>query len=286
LQENPVLTYYSVLIVWKGGASRIHVTNAETVGIVFGVAGGVALLISIFFLPWLHRKLLKDDWELRWYHIFQGPLLLKRGEVPPPPADYQGSIQDYYRGHMNMEELMESRANASNDIENSGESGVIRNSTKSESESPKLESQTESTDTPVLGEHKPIIGPRPEGELFTVPVLFWQFKRFFFRGVDQDIVRLQGKRNILTGDLELMHAHAAHFDNKAEFMYSFLQVMTAASASFTHGANDVSKYSPTLLFVIIYLANCNSAIGPYTTIYYIWSTSQLKSTNPVPYWIL
>lgn len=47
--------------------------------------------------------------------------------------------------------------------------------------------------------------------------------------------------NLLTGDLELMHAHATHYNNKVEHMYSFLQVMTAATASFTHGANDVSK---------------------------------------------
>jgi hypothetical protein len=34
--------------------------------------------------------------------------------------------------------------------------------------------------------------------------------------------------------------------------------------------------------VLIY----NSAVGPYATIYYIWSTAQLKSNSPVPYWIL
>jgi len=93
----------------------------------------------------------------------------------------------------------------------------------------------------IPGEHVSIIGLRPDGTLFSPAVLFWQFKRFFFRGVDKDIVSLQGKRNILTGDLELMHAHAAHYDNRAEYMYSFLQIMTASAASFTHGANDVSK---------------------------------------------
>jgi phosphate/sulfate permease len=96
---------------------------------------------------------------------------------------------------------------------------------------------------PELGEHVSIIGPRPSGKFLSSAVLFWQFKRFFFRGVDKDIVSLQGKRNILACDLELMHAHAPHFNNKAEYMYSFLQPMTDATASFTHGANDVSKVS-------------------------------------------
>lgn len=48
-------------------------------------------------------------------------------------------------------------------------------------------------------------------------------------------------RNFLAGDLLAMHALAEHYDNKVEYMYSFLQVMTVATASFTHGANDVSK---------------------------------------------
>lgn len=44
----------------------------------------------------------------------------------------------------------------------------------------------------------------------------------------------------------MTHAHAQHYDNRAEYMYSFLQIMTAATASFTHGANDVSKYVPAI----------------------------------------
>lgn len=147
---------------------------------------------------------------------------------------------------------------------------------------------TPSETTPPASEHISIVGPRPQGTNYSPSVLFWQFKRFFFRGVDKDIVSLQGKRNILTGDLELMHAHAAHYDNRAEYMYSFLQVMTASAASFTHGANDVSKYAYLLLahLTIFLMLIINSAVGPYATIYYIWSTHQLKSNSPVPYWIL
>jgi len=57
------------------------------------------------------------------------------------------------------------------------------------------------------------------------------------------VVAMQsGDKSFLTGDLEKVHAHAEHYNNKVEYMYSFLQVMTAATSSFTHGANDVSKY--------------------------------------------
>lgn len=94
-----------MLIVWKGGASRITLTNNETIGVIIGVGACVALLVTIFFLPWLYRRLIKDDWELWWYHIFMGPLLLKRGEVTPSAEDSDHIVQNYYRGHLTMDEL-------------------------------------------------------------------------------------------------------------------------------------------------------------------------------------
>jgi phosphate/sulfate permease len=74
-------------------------------------------------------------------------------------------------------------------------------------------------------------------------VAFYWAKYALFHGVNVDVVNAQKEHNILSGDVEAMHARAEHYDNEAEYMYSFLQVMTAATASFTHGANDVSKYA-------------------------------------------
>ena len=82
---------------------------------------------------------------------------------------------------------------------------------------------------------------------------------------------MQNQKSVLSGDIEEIHAHAAHYDNKAEHMFSFLQVMTAATASFTHGANDISN-----------------AIGPYATVFQIWQdgTLPVKDKSEVPLWIL
>ncbi len=94
---------------------------------------------------------------------------------------------------------------------------------------------------------KSLIGPKPDAAWYTSAGLWWWIKFCIFRGVDQDVVGMQNRRDKLSGDLEETHAHAAHYDNKAEYMYSFLQVMTAATASFVHGANDISVGGPVAL---------------------------------------
>ncbi|KAB8227736.1 inorganic phosphate transporter [Aspergillus alliaceus] len=260
----------TMLIVWKGGSSRITLTNAETVGVIIGVGAAVALVATIFFLPWLYRRLLKEDWQLQWYHLFLGPLVLRRGEVPPPPDGYS-TVQDYYSGHKTMEQLQAERAatqeHRPSDLEIEGE--LVKESQNTSSEALKSDAPSDAPSVVRKPEFS-FIGPRPEGKGALHPVmLFWQFRRFFFRGIEQDVVSLQKKRSLLTGDIEMTHAHAVHYDNKTEYMYSFLQVLTASTASFTHGANDVSN-----------------AVGPYATIYDIWQSGKLNTKSPVPYWIL
>ena len=252
------LTHVLVLIVWKGGSSRIHISGSTAAGIIVGVGAAVALLVTAFFLPWLYRRLIKDDWELKYYHLPLGPLLLYRKDVPPPPPDHK-PVQDYYRGHLTMEQLLAQRAAQNgniHDVEKANGNGIGGDSSKALTEGSQHNDDEIHSESSDLGNHpkakvtapepaptkSSIIGPRPDGDNFSLPVLFWQFKRAFFHGIEKDIIGLQNRRNILTGDIETVHAHASHYDNRAEYMYSFLQAMTAATASFTHGANDVSKY--------------------------------------------
>lgn len=106
---------------------------------------------------------------------------------------------------------------------------------------------------------------------------FWaRFVYYFMRGVNRDIVEEQTSTkpkgfaaSILAKDLSKIHVHVPHYDNKTEHLYSFLQVMTAAVASFGHGANDVSN-----------------AVGPLSAVYGIWQTNQASSRSEVPIWIL
>jgi sodium-dependent phosphate transporter len=58
-----------------------------------------------------------------------------------------------------------------------------------------------------------------------------------------------------------VYAHAPRYTNEVEYLYSFVQVITACTASFAHGANDVGN-----------------AVGVWAAMYAAWSTgSSIKA---------
>ena len=256
----------TMLIAWKGGKIKLDFSDAETAGLIVGVGAAWGLVITIFFVPWLYRIVIKDDWQLRAWHIPMGPLLLRRPDPPAQPEGADGGIKDFYEGHLTHEELRELRRAG-----RQGSDEFERQTDNNEGKNVQPGSDTPDVAEPVEKKLKrPIVGPKPEGlPWYSGAMLFWYMKFFLFNGVDQDIVKLQAKEGILSGDLEEIHAHAPHYDNRTEYLYTFLQVMTACTASFTHGANDVAN-----------------AIGPYATIYEVWHTGALKKKADVPTWIL
>ena len=53
--------------------------TAQIVGCIFGVAGGVVLIYLVFLMPFLYRRLVKEDWTLKNWEVVKGPLLWFRG---------------------------------------------------------------------------------------------------------------------------------------------------------------------------------------------------------------
>ncbi|KAH8714382.1 phosphate transporter [Ilyonectria robusta] len=251
----------TMLLIWKGGSYKVNLTEAQIPGVIVAAGAAWGLLMAVTLVPWLYRVVIKEDWQIKWYHILQGPLLLRRGPVPPPPANFQGIVRDFYEGHLTREELdarqAQRAATVTEDIEGQHEKNVSDNTSE------EVPVQTAST-------HKSMIGPKPSGPWYSKQFIWWAIKFAILHGVDKDIVSSQSQKSVVAGDVEEIHARAEHFDNRTEFLYTFLQIMTSAAASFVHGANDVAN-----------------AIGPYASIYQIWNTGKISgATAEVPIWIL
>ncbi|CAI4217351.1 unnamed protein product [Parascedosporium putredinis] len=264
LRKNPVIKglfavpiYFAVaagllamLLIWKGGSYKVDLTDSQIPGVIVGTGVGFGIMVALFLVPWLYRVIILEDWQMKWYHVFYGPLLLKRGEVPPAPANFKGPVKNFYEGHLTREELQERRARDAarrGDVENGAGNkadGVLDGEKAVDSDSAQDQGVGEMEEKP----KKSMIGPKPDGPWYSGRMLFG-----------------------ISSDIQEMHARSQKFDNKAEYLYTFLQIMTAATASFTHGANDVSN-----------------AIGPYATIYDIWKNGELPEAGKaqVPTWIL
>ncbi|KAF9432557.1 Na+/Pi symporter [Entomortierella beljakovae] len=90
------------------------------------------------------------------------------------------------------------------------------------------------------------------------------YKKKMFHGLNQDISHK-------TDEVQDMHDLSTRYDPLTEEIFKSLQVLTACFASFAHGSNDVAN-----------------AIGPLTTIFYIWQHANVDLTgkSEVPVWIL
>ncbi|KAG8624215.1 hypothetical protein KVT40_009191 [Elsinoe batatas] len=237
--------------------------TAPTVGTIFSVAGGVGLLSITFLLSYIHVLL----------EIIKGPLLLRRPAPPPMPEDVQ-LVPDYYRGHKTREELEASTSDSNATAEATSDEDSVRNG--------KAETADEKAPTAVL---KPRSPKTPLGKAITRPQGSWlspmHWLRIinwaFWRGVSVDVVNQQSNTNeakwlqrfLVGNNLADKHARVKHYDPKVEHLFSFLQVLTAATAAFTHGANDVAN-----------------AMGPLAAIYSIWQTNVVTDDSEVPIWIL
>ncbi|KAK1967678.1 phosphate transporter [Colletotrichum sublineola] len=198
-----------------------------------------AALTTVFLLPYLWRKIIDEDWELEWAMMWRGPWLLGR---PPPSLPPVGvprvNIKDYYRGHLTADELAYVRASEAllESIQSSHTASELF-----KNDGPPVVAP------PTLSFPDTMIAPTN-----SLPVLGWRLNRVLLRG-----------------DIADMHARAPHYDNRAEYMYSSLQILTASAASFIHGANDVAN-----------------SIGPFATAYDIWCTGRVDTYVGVPIWIL
>ncbi|KAF9041244.1 sodium:inorganic phosphate symporter [Panaeolus papilionaceus] len=249
----------TMAIIFKGSPSLglKSLDSASLAAAICGTAAVVAVLSVLFWMPYVHAKVVKKDYTLRWYHFFLGPLLWRR-QAPLDAEEKDSAIPDYRMHHNEPEPAAEKNAS-----ESDSEKG------DKFSDSPKVVPATPKKSELSEVEQHPIEGPwiLPRNLWIIVRYRAFPFiKKALLHGSSVDIAAMQANHKSV-GDI---HSRAKQYPNSTEHLYSFMQVMTACVASFAHGANDVSN-----------------AIGPFSVIYHTWSTGTVSgSSTKVHIWAL
>ncbi|GAA5822278.1 hypothetical protein JCM10212_004281 [Sporobolomyces blumeae] len=270
----------TMAIIFKGspslGLSKLD--DSTMAGAIVGTAAVVALLAVLFWVPYVHCKVVKKDYTLRFYHFFLGPMLWFR----QPPADAgtlsaPSFVPDYRIRKDDDEPVKPAREGNSEDVESGDasheekiyeEHGNTQMNTAIPGHTSNLSNEVEKVDK------HPIEGPwiLPKNLYIIVRYKAYDALKFVVtNGIFHDIHGAQaGKGSKDAARMQAIYARAKQYPNETEATFSFVQVFTACVNSFAHGSNDVSN-----------------AVGPFAVIYHTWSTGTLSGKSaPVPVWQL
>ncbi|TEA13270.1 Phosphate-repressible phosphate permease pho-4 [Colletotrichum sidae] len=257
------------------GAPSLEALGATAAGIVLGVFFGILLLSYVFFVPYVHRRLVTKDTRIRLRHIFLGPLLYMENPPIYLPAKGNEIVIDYYA---NTES---DSAEKTDDIEKAKPAKKANKGDKTDdnSDTPtpaplsledveRGKSATQSGG--LVGRYKK--QPEPE-ERFLAPTAHlpihnprrvWSFiKYFFLQGVTRDCV------THASAQLSEVHSKSKQYDNRIEHLWTYAQVASAIMMSIAHGSNDVAN-----------------AVGPFIAAYDTWKTGEVREKGESPIWIL
>ncbi|GMK58263.1 hypothetical protein CspeluHIS016_0502950 [Cutaneotrichosporon spelunceum] len=276
-----VTAVLTMSIVYKGSPSlKLDKLPQTTVALAIVLTALVVSILSIiFWLPYVYCKVVRKDYTIRFYHFFLGPLLWKR----QAPADAQeivaGHVPDYrVRDRDTVQGSPDAQANPA--APQTELSLTPQGSTENEREKdvefdavPTTQPRAQAALAEV--EHDNGEAHRIEGP-WILPRNLWILLRYklvgkLTKGINFDVHAAQaGKGGAEAERIAHMHEQVDQYGNETEHLYSFLQVLTACTNSFAHGANDVAN-----------------AVGPFSAIYYVWSNGVVTPKNtPTPTWIL
>jgi solute carrier family 20 (sodium-dependent phosphate transporter) len=237
----------------------------------------IASLSVIFWLPYVYCKSVRKDYTIRFYHFFLGPLLWWR----QPPADAadlasDAAVPDYRivkRDGQEDRHIADEKDASS--IEKDSESGRESQIAEQQRHAVSQPQPTSALEKEVENDPHPIEGAWAEPKNLYIILRYKSIpfiRKVLTHGITIDIHAEQaGKSGSRDAQrMEKVFAAAKQYPNEVEHMFSFIQVLTACTASFAHGANDVSN-----------------AIGPFAVIWGVWHTGDVASSKaPVPVWML
>ncbi|TLD31244.1 hypothetical protein PspLS_01856 [Pyricularia sp. CBS 133598] len=276
------------------GAPSLEELGAGTAcGIIFGVFFGALALAYIFFVPYVHRRLVREDTRIRPRHMILGPLLWR--DDPPifwpakdgfivedhyavqdSPADITPGSTDPKAGNDAITPHGDGNANGIKDPEkralenqqsasNSNNNGVVDPSS-TDLEAGPTPTQPRQTIARYKKQPEPeerFLAPTAHLPLYN-PKRLWSWAKYIFlQGVTRDCVTHAAE------DLANVHGKAKRYDNRVEHMWTYAQVASAIMMSIAHGSNDVAN-----------------AIGPWVAAYQTYQSGIVSEDTETPIWIL
>lgn len=296
-------TICTLSIVYKGSPNLGLAKKPKSfiVAVTMGVGGGLCILSAIFFVPYVHARVIKKDATVKWWMFFYGPLLFKR---PAPATGLDTAVVPNYAVVQDDAEIPSTPAKQESLSEDD-----IHSAEKGDTISPAIKSEkaiVPMTHEDHIAKYKLIMadgdrklkaklllkkGPMgwamrtlrdnafQPGEIYETHNMIALFKRLpaqvvcgLLYGFYYDIHAAQsGLHGTPEGDrMERVYSYAKKYPNEVEYCYSFVQVLTACTASFAHGANDIGN-----------------SVGPWAVIYSAWYTGNAAAAKaPVPVWQL
>lgn len=287
-------TICTLSIVYKGSPNLGLNKKPDwyVASVTMGTGGGVALLAALFFVPYVHAKIIRRDASVKWYHCFQGPLLFRR----PAVAEMERAIVPNYAVVQDDEDDVGNTPNTPGSISGDStqaekqaeqEKGVVNSETRQLTYKEIQEQGDARLRAKLLKKRGPLgwamrtlrDNPMGAGQIYELHNMKMLCKRIpamitvgLLYGLHYDIHAAQsGHAGTPEGArMERVYANAVKYPNEVEHTYSFVQVLTACTASFAHGANDIGN-----------------SVGPWAVIYSAWSTGEAAASKaPVPIWQL
>lgn len=216
----------------------------KAVGIVLGTFLGMLAIAYVFFLPYFHRRVVKNDSRLQWYHIPLGPTLWKEDPYIYFPRKAGGdAVKDYYE-----KADMGDPADAHND--HITEKAVTHDKDSDKSTSgPEKDSERAGQPVKVArrhrGPHERFLEPYRHLPVYHPQRLWGYFLFVLLQGVTRDVVSHN------SAVLRAVHSKAKHYDNRVEHLWTYCQVASAmimVSHSFDCGKTQLTcaEYRPWL----------------------------------------
>ena len=301
-------TICTLSVVYKG-SPRLGLADKPAwyiASVTLGVGFGLFILSALFFVPFVHARVVKKDQNLKPWMIIYGPLLFKR-PAPPDADNLKANVPDYavvqdsngsgadtatptmtpqlLAGEKNTvsEDAIlpaaastEDREKGLSTVEYSHEQYQQLLKDAMERHHANLRKTKGPLGWAMRTLHNNSLGA---GSIHETHNLIATIKRIpamvvvaLLYGTHYDIHTAQvGIRGSPEGRrMERVYSYAPKYSNEVEHLYSYVQVITACTASFAHGANDVGN-----------------AVGVWAGMYSAWSSGHPSASKAeVPLWQL